>query len=268
MPSEAELRARRLRAGVAEAERMLGSTAFGFAELARAARTGSRACGADGGGASPTRWRRAPRGSWSRAAEAELDHGEIEAGVAHYRVALALDAHARRRGGAGGGAAHAREVGAVGATRTPRRSAGRARRWRSRATIRKRTRCWPTACTRCARTARRSTEYGKALSARPDDRTFTHSLSTARHALAAETAAAKRDHATQGAAPPPGSSSEAAAAETAAPSPPSSEPTRADDKPAGEDKPPARERPATRTDDSAEKPAPSAPAEPAPDQQQ
>jgi serine/threonine protein kinase/tetratricopeptide (TPR) repeat protein len=264
-PSEAELRAQRLRAGVADAERMLGGT-FGFTELPVLQERLGR-LRADGGGAIADTLATRAKGILVKSAEAELDRGDIDAGVAHYRVALALDAHA-------GG-----EVELAAALRTRAQSALSANkdteavRWARQAVAV--AGADPEAhalLAECLHALREDgeavTEYEKALSSRPDDRTFTHGLSTARHALAAETAAAKHDypgHARHAAA---GSASEPAAAE-GAPAPASEESPR-DDKPAGDDKPATdeRRRPAAKPDDTSEKAAPSAPAETAPDQQQ
>ncbi len=87
-------------------------------------------------------------------------------------------------------------------TRTPRRCAGRARRSRSRIPT-------PSAhalLADCLHALREDdeavTEYEKALTSRPDDPTFTHSLSVARHALASESsspgASSKREHGSHG----------------------------------------------------------------------
>jgi eukaryotic-like serine/threonine-protein kinase len=266
LPSEAELRAERLRAGVAEAERMLGGT-FGFTELpALQERLGRLR--ADGGGAIAETLATRAKGILVKSAEAELDRGDLDAGVAHYRVALALDAHA-------GG-----EAELAAALRTRAQSALSANkdteavRWaRQTVAIASADPEAHALLADCLHALREDgeavTEYEKALSARPDDRTFTHGLSAARHALAAETAAVKHEHASHArhAASEP-SPSEAPAVEGTAAAPPSGESAPGDDKPAGDDKPPTRERPSAKTDDSAEKPAPSPPAETAPDQQQ
>ncbi|HEY6475461.1 MAG TPA: serine/threonine-protein kinase, partial [Polyangia bacterium] len=267
IPTEAELRAQRLRAGVADVERMLGG-AFDFGQLPGLRERLGR-LRADGGGAIADTLATRAKGILVKSAEAELDRGEIDAGVAHYREALALDAHA-------GG-----EAELAAALRTRAQSALSANRdteavrW-ARAAVAL-AEADPEAhalLADCLHALREDgeavTEYEKALSARPDDRTFTHSLSTARHALAAEAAAAKHEHAPHGRRAAAASASEAAPsapAEEAAPSPPD-EPARAADAPPADDKPAARERPAAKPDDSAEKPAPSPPAETAPDQQQ
>jgi len=268
VPTEAELRAQRLRAGVAEAERMLAGP-FGFTELPAFQERLAR-LRADGGGAITDTLATRAKGLLVKNAEAELDQGAIDAGVAHYRVALALDAHA-------GG-----EAELAAALRTRAQSALSANkdteavRW-ARAAVAladadPEAHALLADCLHALREDGEAvTEYEKALSARPDDRTFTHGLSAARHALATETAAAKREHAPRarhaGASP----SAETAAADTAAPAPASGESPRGEDKPAGDDQPSTnerRERPAPKSDDSAEKPAPSPPAEAAPDQQQ
>jgi serine/threonine protein kinase len=263
-PSEAELRAQRLRAGVADAERMLGGT-FGFTELPVLQERLGR-LRADGGGAIADTLATRAKGILVKGAEAELDRGEIDSGVAHYRVALALDAHA-------GG-----EAELAAALRTRAQSALTANkdteavRWARQAVAIGGSD--PEAhglLAECLHALREDgeavTEYEKALSARPDDRNFTHGLSTARHALAVEAAAAKHEHPTHARHAAAGTAAaEVPAAESAAPAPASGESPPADDKPASDDKP--RERPAPKPDDTAEKAAPSAPAETAPDQQQ
>ncbi|HVV52977.1 MAG TPA: hypothetical protein VHO06_25170, partial [Polyangia bacterium] len=273
---------------------------FGFAQLpaldADLARLRS-----DGGAAIADTLAARAKGLLVKIAEGELDRGELDAGVAHYRQALALDAH-------GGG-----EAELVAALRTRAQSALSANK--------------DTEAVRWAREAvalagddpeahallgdclhalgedgEAVGEYEKALAKRPDDPTFTHSLSAARHALATETEAAVR-HEARAAHRHPAAPAEAAEAaegapapaEAAPPPPPPAEAPTIDDKPA------ERERPAAKPDDGADKPekktdrpektpaektdqpgpepeqttskpekapAPSAPAEPAPDQQQ
>ena len=125
-----------------------------------------------------------------KAAEEELDRGEIEAGVAHYRIALALDAH-------GGG-----EAELVAALRTRAQSALSANkdteavRWAREVVAFSGGNADAHALlAECLHALREDgeavTEYEKALAARPDDPTFTHGLSAARHALAADS---KREH--------------------------------------------------------------------------
>jgi tetratricopeptide (TPR) repeat protein len=247
---------------VADVERMLGGP-FDFAELpALQERLGRLR--ADGGAAIADTLATRAKGLLVKSAEAELDRGEIDTGVAHYRLALALDAH-------GGG-----EAELAAALRTRAQSALSANkdtdavRW-ARAAVAladadPEAHALLADCLHALREDGEAvTEYEKALSARPDDRTFTHRLSSARHALAAETAAAKHEHASHGRHAAAASPSEAASAEAAAPA---GEPSRADDKQPADDKPSARARPAAKPDDSADKPAPSPPAETAPDQQQ
>ena len=264
--NEGERRAQRLRAGVADAEKMLGS-GFGFAQLPELDAELGR-LRADGGAAiADTLATRAKR-LLVKIAEGELDNGQIEEGVAHYRVALALDAH-------GGG-----EAELVAALRTRAQSAlssnkdTEAVRWAREAVAvagdDPEAHALLGDCLHALRHDDEAVgEYEKALATRPDDPTFTHNLSAARHALAAEASAGRREHGghrhaaaavaapvESGAAGPP---SEAA-------QPPSDQPPAPDDKP--------RERPAAKPDDGADKPektdraAPSAPAETAPDQQQ
>ncbi len=141
--------------GVADVERMMAERV-----RLRAAPGAARAAGAPArrgrhGAIADTLATRA-KGLLVKAAEEELDRGEIEAGVAHYRIALALDAH-------GGG-----EAELVAALRTraqsalPRQQGHRGGPLGARgggvfaAATPRRTRSSPSACTPCARTARRS----------------------------------------------------------------------------------------------------------------
>ncbi len=273
-PSDADRRAQRLRGGVADVERMLGSgSGFGFAQLpALQAELGRLR--ADGGTAIADTLATRAKGLLVKAAEEELDRGEIEAGVAHYRTALALDAH-------GGG-----EAELVAALRTRAQSALSANkdteavRWAREVVAFSGGNAEAHALlAECLHALREDgeavTEYEKALATRPDDPTFTHGLSAARHALAADS---KREHtahahrsasSTTTSAPPPAEAPTVAPAE--APPPPSEQPAP---QPSGEA--PERERPAAKSEErddkaqdkgASEKADPSAPAEPAPDQQ-
>ena len=264
-PSDADCRAQRLRAGVADVERMMGS-GFGFAQLpALQAQLGRLR--AEGGTAIADTLATRAKGLLVKAAEEELDRGEIENGVAHYRIALALDAH-------GGG-----EAELVAALRTRAQSALSANkdteavRWAREVVAFSGDADAHALLAECLHALREDgeavTEYEKALASRPDDPTFTHGLSAARHTLASDS---KREHAahahrsatsTATSAPAPGE----AAAPSEAAAPPSEQPP-------GEA--PEREPPAAKPDDredkaddkaAPEKAAPSAPAEPAPDQQ-
>ena len=105
------------------------------------------------------------------------------------------------------------------------------------------------------------TEYEKALATRPDDPSYTHGLSAARHALATD---ARREHSSR-------AHHSATQATTSAPaSVEGMPPAPSEGAPPPPDQPPAE---APERDDKAddkgasEKAAPSAPAEPAPDQQ-
>ena len=273
-PSDADRRAQRLRGGVADVERMLGSgSGFGFAQLpALQAELGRLR--ADGGTAIADTLAMRAKGLLVKAAEEELDRGEIEAGVAHYRTALALDAH-------GGG-----EAELVAALRTRAQSALSANkdteavRWAREVVAFSGGNAEAHALlAECLHALREDgeavTEYEKALATRPDDPTFTHGLSAARHALATDS---KREHtahahrsasSTTTSAPPPAEAPTGAPAE--APPPPSEQPAP---QPSGEA--PERERPAAKSEErddkaqdkgASEKADPSAPAEPAPDQQ-
>jgi serine/threonine protein kinase/tetratricopeptide (TPR) repeat protein len=259
-PSEADRRAQRLRAGVADVERMLAN-GFGFAELpALQERLGRLR--ADGGTAITDTLATRAKGLLVKAAEGELDRGEIEAGVAHYRMALALDAQ-------GGG-----EAELVAALRTRAQSALSANkdteavRWAREAVALAGDAETHALLGDCLHAVRQDdeavTEYEKALAARPDDPTFTHDLSVARHALAAETTAAKHQHAsharhtsaTPGAAEAPSSSEAAPPPDQSAEKPTRERPGRSDD---GDDKGAAKPETA---------PSPSGPGETAPDQKQ
>ena len=209
-----------------------------------------------------------------KAAEEELDRGEIEAGVAHYRIALALDAH-------GGG-----EAELVAALRTRAQSALSANkdteavRWAREVVAFSGGDAEAHALlAECLHALREDgeavTEYEKALATRPDDPTFTHGLSAARHALAADT---KREHSSH-------AHRSASATTTSAPAPVEAPPAAPPEalasvraavaaaagarRPSASARPPSRRIEKTKADDkgASEKAAPSAPAEPAPDQQ-
>ena len=264
-PSDADRRAQRLRSGVADVERMMGS-GFGFAQLPALQAQLGRLRSDGGTGIADTLATRA-KGLLVKAAEEELDRGEIEAGVAHYRIALALDAH-------GGG-----EAELVAALRTRAQSALSANkdteavRWAREVVAFSGGNAEAHALlAECLHALREDgeavTEYEKALATRPDDPTFTHGLSAARHALATD---AKREHTSHAHRSASTATSAPAPAPSEAPPPPSDQPSP---QPSGEA--PERERPAARQEDrgdkgedkgASEKAAPSAPAEPAPDQQ-
>ena len=271
-PSDADRRAQRLRSGVAEVERMMGS-GFGFAQLPALQAQLGRLRSDGGTGIADTLATRA-KGLLVKAAEEELDRGEIEAGVAHYRIALALDAH-------GGG-----EAELVAALRTRAQSALSANkdteavRWAREVVAFSGGNAEAHALlAECLHALREDgeavAEYEKALATRPDDPTFTHGLSAARHALAADSKREHTAHAHRSAAsttsastttpPTPGSAPPGTPGEAAAP--PSDQPPA---------EAPQRERPAAKPEDrddqaddkgASEKAPPSAPAEPAPDQQ-
>jgi len=261
---------------VADVERMLGS-GFGFAQLPALQEQLGRLRTAGGTAIADTLATRA-KGLLVKAAEEELDRGEIEAGVAHYRIALALDAH-------GGG-----EAELVAALRTRAQSALSANkdteavRWaREAVAFSGGDAAAHALLAECLHALREDgeavTEYEKALATRPDDPTFTHGLSAARHALATD---AKREHTSHAhramstATPAPVEALPAAPAEAAPPSDqpaveapererPSAKPEGAEDKREDERSDPRDDK--TGDKGASEKPAPSAPVEPAPDQQ-
>ncbi len=265
-PSDANRRSQRLRSGVADVERMLGSgSGFGFAQMPALQAQLGRLRADGGAGIADTLATRA-KGLLVKAAEEELDRGEIEAGVAHYRIALALDAH-------GGG-----EAELVAALRTRAQSALSANkdteavRWAREVVAFSGGSAEAHALlAECLHALREDgeavTEYEKALATRPDDPTFTHGLSAARHALATDSKREHVSHAHRSASSTTASAPAPAGAPAEATAPPS-------DQPSGEA--PERERPAAKPEDrddkaedkgASEKAAPSVPAEPAPDQQ-
>jgi len=247
---------------------MMGS-GFGFAQLpALQAQLGRLR--ADGGAAIADTLATRAKGLLVKAAEEELDRGEIEAGVAHYRIALALDAH-------GGG-----EAELVAALRTRAQSALSANkdteavRWAREVVAFSGGNAEAHALlAECLHALREDgeavTEYEKALATRPDDPTFTHGLSAARHALATD---GKREHTPHAHRAASSTATSAAAPVEAQPGAPSEAAAPPSDQPPAEA--PERERPAAKPEDredkvddkgAPEKAAPSAPAEPAPDQQ-
>ncbi len=275
-PSDADRRAQRLRAGVADVERMMAG-GFGFAQLPALQAQLARLRSDGGTGIADTLATRA-KGLLVKAAEEELDRGEIEAGVAHYRIALALDAH-------GGGDAEL-----AAALRTRAQSAlsankdTEALRWAREVVAFSGGDAEAHALlAECLHALRQDgeavTEYEKALAMRPDDPTLNHGLSAARHALATENMREHSSHAHRPASSP--TASAPAPAEAPPPAPPEAPPPPAEEPPAEapeherpaakpeqrDDKP--RDEPDEKADDrgASEKAAPSAPAEPAPDEQ-
>ena len=299
-PSEAERRAERLRLGVAEVESMLADK-FTFAQVP-ALKEHLAGLRADGGAKIADTLAARAKGQLVQRAEAELDRGQIDDGVSHYRVALALDAHA-------GG-----EAELVAALRTRAQSSLTAQK--------------PTDAVRWARQAlalapsdpashalvadslagareyaAAAAEYEKALALHPDDPVLTHDLQQIRHAAAAAVTSSRspRVHRSAGPRPTPAAASATsaeaqppAAAPTPADAPANQEPAQAapaekpepsaapeperTDKPAKaeppvakepppDEAPPAREPPAREPPSETPPPA-SAPAEPAPDKQQ
>ncbi len=246
--SDLERRAERLRLGVAEVESMLADK-FGFADVP-ALKEHLASLRADGGGAIADRLSVRAKQQLVQKAEAELDRGQIDDGVAHYRVALALDAHA-------GGEA---EVAA--ALRTRAQSAltaqkpAEAIRWaREALTL---TPADPSAHALVAESlagARdypaAASEYQKALVIRPDDPVLTRDLQQVRHAMAASTppAGARRRAINRAATAQRAPSTESPAAPSHAAVPPAE---------------PAAESEQTPPDDSAQPGAASAPEAKAP----
>ncbi|MES1207051.1 MAG: protein kinase, partial [Pseudomonadota bacterium] len=179
--SEVERRAERLRLGVAEVEALLADK-FGFAEVP-ALKEHLATLRADGGGAIADTLSVRAKQQLVQKAEAELDRGHIDDGVAHYRVALTLDAHA-------GGEA---EVAAALRTRaqsalTAQKSAEAVRWAREALTL---TPADPSAHALVAESLAGARdypaaagEYEKALAMRPDDQALTHDLQQVRHAMA------------------------------------------------------------------------------------
>ena len=181
VPTETERRAERLRLGVAEVEAMLAEK-FSFAEVP-ALKEHLTALRNDGGAAIAETLSARAKQQLVRKAEAELDGGHIEDGVAHYRVALALDAHA-------GG-----EAELIAALRTRAQSAltaqkpGEAVRWAREAVAL--APADPSAHALVAESLAGARdyqaaagEYEKALAMRPDDPGLTHDLQQVRHAIA------------------------------------------------------------------------------------
>jgi serine/threonine protein kinase/tetratricopeptide (TPR) repeat protein len=262
-PNDADRRAQRLRSGVADVERMMGS-GFGFAQLPAMQEQLGRLRAEGGTGIADTLATRA-KGLLVKAAEEELDRGEIEAGVAHYRIALALDAH-------GGG-----EAELVAALRTRAQSALSAHkdtdavRWaREVVTISGGNAEAHALLAECLHALREDgeavTEYEKALAARPDDPTFTHGLTAARHALAADT---RREHATHAHRPAASTTTPGPAPVEPSPGAPSEAAPPPSEQPPAEAPERAPDKADVKADDkgASEKAEPSAPAEPAPDQQ-
>jgi serine/threonine protein kinase/tetratricopeptide (TPR) repeat protein len=182
-------RAQRLRTGVAEVERLLGGrfTVAGLPTLEdRLARLR-----ADGGGAIADALAERAKAQLVKAADEELDRGAIEAGVAHYRLALGLDPR-------GGG--EATLVNVLHARAQAELSAGKgseAVRWAREAIELDASDAAAHALLADSLHAAREdeeavTEYQKALAAKPDDRRFAHGLLRARRALAASDAARAR----------------------------------------------------------------------------
>ncbi|HSS37452.1 MAG TPA: protein kinase, partial [Polyangia bacterium] len=215
--SELERRAERLRLGVAEVEAMLADK-FGFAEVP-ALKEHLANLRANGGGAIADTLSVRAKQQLVQKAEAELDRGQIDDGVAHYRVALALDAHA-------GGEA---EVAAALRTRaqsalTAQKPAEAVRWAREALTL---TPSDPSAHALVAESlagARdypaAASEYEKALVMRPDDPVLTHHLQQVHHAMAASAtttpAAARRRNAERAAAAQKAQPAEPTAARSAA----------------------------------------------------
>jgi serine/threonine protein kinase/tetratricopeptide (TPR) repeat protein len=186
---EVDPRAQRLRTGVAEVERLLGGR-FTVAELPTLEDRLAR-LRADGGGAIADALAERAKAQLVKASDEELDRGAIEAGVAHYRLALALDPR-------GGGEAtlvnvlHARAQAALSAGK-----GSEAVRWAREAIELDASDAAAHALLADSLHAAHQdeeavTEYQKAMAAKPDDRRFAHGLERARRALAASDAARAR----------------------------------------------------------------------------
>jgi serine/threonine protein kinase/tetratricopeptide (TPR) repeat protein len=187
-PSEAERRAERLRLGVAEVESMLADK-FSFPQVP-ALKEHLSGLRTDGGGKIADTLAARAKGQLVQKAEAELDRGQIDDGVAHYRVALALDAHA-------GG-----EAELVAALRTRAQSSLTAQkptdavRWARQALALAPTDPASHALVADSLAGAReyagaAAEYEKALAMRPDDPVLTHDLQQIRHAMAAEASSSR-----------------------------------------------------------------------------
>jgi serine/threonine protein kinase/tetratricopeptide (TPR) repeat protein len=269
-PSEAERRAERLRLGVAEVEAMLADK-FTFAQVP-ALREHLNSLRTDGGAKIADTLAARAKGQLVQRAEAELDRGQIDDGVAHYRVALALDPHA-------GG-----EAELVAALRTRAQSSLNAQK--------------PTDAVRWARQAlalapadpashalvadslagareyaAAASEYEKALAMRPDDPTLTHDLQQIRHAMAAAVTSSRSSRPHRSAEPRPvaaaAPAAEAPPAQAVAPSNPEPapaaekpEPSAAPAEPEKAEAAPAKEAPAAAPAPPEEAPAREVPAKP------
>ncbi len=246
---EADARAQRLRTGVAEVERTLGA-GFTVAQLpALQDRLGRLR--ADGGVAIADALAERAKAQLVRAAEQELASGAIETGVAHYRSALGLDP----RGG--GEAVLAKLLRGRASTALSAGKGAEALRWAREAIALDGGDAAGHALLADSLHAVHQdqeavTEYGKAIAAKPDDRTFAHGLERAQRGLDAGDATAKHAHTSH-------AKKSTATAEPAAAAPPAEEevaPAPAPDQAA-----------AAKPDPGDDKAPPSAPAESAPGEQ-
>ncbi|HVZ88498.1 MAG TPA: protein kinase, partial [Polyangia bacterium] len=231
---EAANRNARLRAAAADAERMLDH-GFGFDQLPLLRdRLGSLR--ADGGGAIADTLAGRARGMLVKQAEAELDAGRIEAGVAHYRLALALDAHV------GGDAELVAAVSSRARSALAAQRDSEAVRWAREAVALAESDPAMHGLLADSLHALQSdeeavTEYETALAARPNDPELKRGLAGARRALAAADEAAQRPPPQ----PHPARARRPAAEPTEAPPPP----------PAPTAEPPADTSPAASAPDEA-----------------
>jgi serine/threonine protein kinase len=253
---DADPRVQRLRTGVAEVERMLGAGFTGAQLPGLQDRLGRLR--ADGGAAIADALAERAKAQLVKAAEQELDSGAIEAGVAHYRMALGLDP----RGG--GEVTLAKGLRGRASAALSAGKGAEAIRWAREAISLDGSDAAGHALMADSlhavhRDQEAVSEYGKAIAAQPGDRAFAHGLERAQRALDAGDATAKHAHASHAkkstqTAEPDGAAEPSPSEEAAAPSgvPP---PGAADQAAAAKPDP---------GDDKAE---PSAPAESAPGEQ-
>jgi serine/threonine protein kinase/tetratricopeptide (TPR) repeat protein len=183
---EADRRAQRLRTGVAEAERLLGP-GFTVAELPTLEGLLAR-LRADGGAAIADALSERAKAELVKAADEDFDRGAIEAGVAHYRMALSLDPRI------GGEATLVNLLRARAKAALSAGKGGQAVRWAREAIGLNASDAAGHALLADSLHAAHEdqeavTEYEKAVAAKPDDRRFARGLERARRVLDASDAA-------------------------------------------------------------------------------